>query len=87
MRLLLVELSRFRSRRAIVLLLLAAALLTALVTVTTILDTKPVTAEDRAAAEATCPLRGGLALLQAGAGALPAEPRTLPRARRHGRGL
>ncbi len=52
MRLLLVELSRFRSRRAIVLLLLAAALLTALVTVTTILDTKPVTAEDRAAAEA-----------------------------------
>lgn len=52
MRLLLVELSRFRSRRAIVLLLLAAALLTALVTVTTILDTEPVTAEDRAAAEA-----------------------------------
>jgi ABC-2 type transport system permease protein len=53
MRLLGVELTRFRSRRAIVLMLVAAALLTTLLAVTTIWDTRPVSAEDRAAAEAT----------------------------------
>ena len=52
MRLLLVELTRFRSRRAIVLLLVAGALLTSLVAFTTVWDTRPVSAADRAAAEA-----------------------------------
>ncbi|MGH3332913.1 MAG: hypothetical protein ACRDPJ_16570 [Nocardioidaceae bacterium] len=52
MRLFLVELTRFRSRRAIVLMLVAAALLTAVVAATTIWDTRPITAEDRAAAQA-----------------------------------
>lgn len=53
MRLVRVELTRFRSRRAIVLILVAAALLTTLVTATTLWDTRPVAAADRAAAEAT----------------------------------
>jgi len=52
MRLLGVELSRFRSRRAIALILVAAALLTALVAVTTIWETRPISAADRASAEA-----------------------------------
>lgn len=52
MRLLLVELSRLRSRRAVVLLLLGAALLTALLAGTTAWETRPVTPADRAAAEA-----------------------------------
>lgn len=52
MRLLGVELDRFRTRRAVVLLLLAAVLLTALVAVTTAYDTRPVSAADRAAAQA-----------------------------------
>jgi ABC-2 type transport system permease protein len=51
MRLLGVELTRFRSRRAIVLILVAAALLTALVATTTIWDTRPVTAAEQARAE------------------------------------
>jgi ABC-2 type transport system permease protein len=53
MRLLGVELTRFRSRRAIVLILVAAALLTALLVVTTIWDTRPVSAADLAGAEET----------------------------------
>jgi hypothetical protein len=52
MRLLRVELARFFSRRAVALLLLAAALLTALITVTTIWNTRPVSAEDLAGARA-----------------------------------
>lgn len=52
MRLLRVELTRFRSRRAIVLIVLAAALLTTLITATTLWDTRPVSPADRAAAEA-----------------------------------
>lgn len=52
MRLLLVELSRFRSRRAIALMLLAAAVLAAVMAVTTIWDTRPVSAADQAAAQA-----------------------------------
>lgn len=52
MRILLVELSRFRSRRAIVLMLVAGALLTAFVAGTTVWDTRPVSAQDRAAAQA-----------------------------------
>ncbi len=51
MRLLKVELTRFRSRRAIVLVLVAAALLTALVAGTTIWETRPVSAADQARAE------------------------------------
>lgn len=51
MRLLLVELDRFRSRRAIALMVLAAALLTALLAGTAIWDTRPVSDADRAAAE------------------------------------
>lgn len=51
MRLLKVELTRFRSRRAIVLVLIAAALLTALVAGTTIWETRPVSAADQARAE------------------------------------
>jgi ABC-2 type transport system permease protein len=51
MRLLGVELTRFRSRRAIVLILVAAALLTALLAVTTIWDTRPVSAQELAQAE------------------------------------
>lgn len=53
MRLLLVELDRFRSRRAIVLMLLAATLLTALLAGTAIWDTRPVSDADRAAAVAS----------------------------------
>lgn len=52
MRLLGVELTRFRSRRAVALLLLAAAVLTAFITVTTVLGTRPVSAAERAEAEA-----------------------------------
>ncbi|HEX6485698.1 MAG TPA: hypothetical protein VF012_03230 [Nocardioidaceae bacterium] len=52
MRLLLVELNRFRSRRAIALMLLAAMLLAALFAFTTIWDTRPVSAADVARAEA-----------------------------------
>ncbi|NUR07098.1 MAG: hypothetical protein HOQ22_03045 [Nocardioidaceae bacterium] len=52
MRLLRVELSRFFSRRAVAMLLLAAALLTALVAGTTIWGTRPVDAAEQARAEA-----------------------------------
>lgn len=52
MRLLMVELSRFRSRRAIVLIVLAAALLAGLVAGTTIWDTRALSAADVARAEA-----------------------------------
>jgi len=52
MRLLLVELSRYFSRRAVVLVLLLAALLTAYVAASTIWATRPVTAEARASAQA-----------------------------------
>jgi ABC-2 type transport system permease protein len=51
MRLLGVELTRFRSRRAIALILVAAALLTALLALTTIWETRPVSAEELARAE------------------------------------
>jgi hypothetical protein len=50
-RLLLVELDRFRSRRAVALLLLAAALLTAVLAATAMWDTRPVSDADRADAE------------------------------------
>ncbi len=52
MRLLLVELDRFRSRRAIALVLLAAAVLTALLAWTAIWDSRPVSSHDLAAARA-----------------------------------
>jgi hypothetical protein len=52
MRLVRVELSRFFSRRAVVLMILAAAALTALVAATTIWDSRPVSAEDMARAKA-----------------------------------
>ena len=52
MRLLLVELSRFRSRRAIALMLLAAALLAAILAAATIWDTRPVSAQDMTNAQA-----------------------------------
>ena len=52
MRLVLVELTRFRARRAIALMLLAGVLLGALMATTTLWDTRPVTAADRARAEA-----------------------------------
>lgn len=52
MRLLLVELTRFRSRRAIALMLVATALLTAVIAATTVWGTRPVSADDLAAAEA-----------------------------------
>jgi ABC-2 type transport system permease protein len=52
MRLVLVELSRFRSRRAIALMLLAAVLLAALMAFTTLWDTRPVSPADLARAEA-----------------------------------
>lgn len=51
MRSLLVELDRLRSRRAVALMLLAAALLTALLAATAIWDTRPVSDADRADAE------------------------------------
>lgn len=51
MRLLRVELTRFRWRRAIALMLVGAALLTALIAGMTIWETRPVSAADRAAAE------------------------------------
>lgn len=51
MRLVLVELSRFRSRRAIVLILLAAALFAAFLAATTVWGTRPVSDSDRAAAQ------------------------------------
>ena len=46
MRLLLVELTRFRSRRAIALMLLATALLTAILVTSTIWESRPVSAQD-----------------------------------------
>ncbi len=52
MRLFLVELSRFRSRRAIALMLIAAALLTAVLATATIWETRPVSAQDMANAQA-----------------------------------
>lgn len=52
MRLLLVELDRFRSRRAVALLVLAAALLTALMAATTVWSTRPVGAAELARAQA-----------------------------------
>jgi ABC-2 type transport system permease protein len=52
MRLLGVELNRFRSRRAVVLVLLTATLLTALLAGTALWDTRPVSAKERARAEA-----------------------------------
>lgn len=52
MRLIGVELSRYFSRRAVVLLLVAAALLTALVAGTTIWNTRPVTGSELASARA-----------------------------------
>jgi ABC-2 type transport system permease protein len=51
MRLLLVELSRFRSRRAIALMMVGAIAVTALIAVITIWDTRPVSAQERAEAE------------------------------------
>lgn len=51
MRLLLVELDRFRSRRAIVLMLLGALLVTAVLVGTALWDTRPVTDAERAEAE------------------------------------
>ncbi|MGZ8744170.1 MAG: hypothetical protein ACXWXO_14725 [Nocardioides sp.] len=51
MRLFLVELDRLRSRRAVALLVLAAALLTALLAATAIWDTRPVSGAERADAE------------------------------------
>jgi ABC-2 type transport system permease protein len=50
-RLLLVELSRFRSRRAVVLMLVGAALVTAFLAGSTIWETRPVSATDLARAE------------------------------------
>lgn len=58
MRLVLVELTRFRSRRAIVLMLLAAALLSAVIAGTTIWETRPVSPADRAAAQAQAETEG-----------------------------
>ena len=52
MRLLLVELNRFRLRRAIVLMVLAAALLTGVIASATLWDTRPVSDADIAAAQA-----------------------------------
>jgi hypothetical protein len=52
MRLLRVELTRFRWRRAVVLLVLGGALFTALVAGSTVYETRPVTAADRAEAQA-----------------------------------
>jgi hypothetical protein len=52
MRLLSVELTRFRSRRAIVLLLLAGVLLTALMASFTLRETRPVSKADQVAAQA-----------------------------------
>ena len=52
MRLVLVELTRFRARRAIALMLLAGVLLGALMATTTLWDTRPVSAADMARAEA-----------------------------------
>ena len=52
MRLLLVELSRLRSRRAVVLILLGATVLVAIILGTTIRDTRPVSGADLAHAQA-----------------------------------
>lgn len=52
MRMVLVELGRFRSRRAIALMLLAAALLTALIATTTVWSTRPVDAAEMRQAQA-----------------------------------
>ncbi len=73
MRPLLVELDRLRSRRAVALILLAAALLTALLAATAIWDTRPVSAADRADAE----------LQAATAAADPALQRDLDQCRAH----
>lgn len=53
MRLLGVEIDRFRTRRAIVLMLVAASLLTAFIAGTTLWNTRPISDADRAAAEQT----------------------------------
>lgn len=56
MRLFLVELTRFRSRRAIALLILAAVVLAALVTVKVAWDSRPLTEQDRVTAAAQAKL-------------------------------
>lgn len=56
MRLLGVELNRFRSRRAVVLVLLTATLLTALLAGAALWDTRPVSAQERTRAEAQAQL-------------------------------
>lgn len=64
MRLLLVELDRFRSRRAIVLMLLGGLLLTAVLVGTTLWDTRPVTDAERAEAQSQVATAAGDPRLQ-----------------------
>ena len=76
MRLLAVELNRFRSRRAIVLLTLAAILVAVALVGATAYQTRPLTQEDRADAAAQAALEGRRPERQAEVRACRADPRT-----------
>ena len=74
MRLLAVELNRFRSRRAIVLLALAAILVAAVLVGATAWQTRPLTAADRSDAAAQADLEGQRAEIQQQVPRLPGRP-------------
>ena len=74
MRLLAVELNRFRSRRAIVLLALAALLTAVVLAGMTAWDTRPLTQEDRADAAAQADLEGQRSEIQREVAACRAAP-------------
>jgi ABC-2 type transport system permease protein len=64
MRLLRVELNRFRSRRAVALLVLAAVVVTVVLAILTAYQTRPLTASDRADARAQADLASTSSVLQ-----------------------
>lgn len=74
MRLLAVELNRFRSRRAIALLVLAGVLLAVVLAAVTAWQTRPLTAEDRTTAAAQAELEGQRSELQSEVRACRAAP-------------
>ena len=79
MRLLAVELNRFRSRRAIALLMLASVLLAVVLAGVTAWHTRPLTQADRTDAAAQADLEGQRRRSSSRSRACRAEPRELPR--------
>ncbi len=74
MRLVMVELNRFRSRRAVALLGIAAVLVAAVLVGKTVWDTRPLTREDRVDATAQAQLEGQRAEIQQEVRACRADP-------------